>query len=99
MKIRCRHDTKIGVLLKLFEPMSKKTISKKSRLKPEKINKILEDFKEKKLIQELKNKDGIIIYHTTPKGRKLVKHFKYIMKHLEGKKVLPHVSESLKLKK
>jgi len=96
MKIKCRHEIKIEVLLKLFEPMTKKTISKKSRLKPEKINKILEDFKEKKLIQELKKKDESILYRTTPKGRKLVKHFKDIMEHLEGKEVLPHIFDSYK---
>ena len=91
MKLRCRHDIKIEVLLKLFEPMSKKTITEKARLKSSKINKILEDFKERKLIRELKSKDGRILYHTTPKGKKLVKHFKDISDHLEGKEVLPHI--------
>jgi predicted transcriptional regulator len=91
---RCRHDVKIEVLLKLFEPMTKKIIAEKAKLKSKKLNKILEDFKEKKLIQELKEKDGTILYRTTPKGRKLVKIFKDIMDHLEGKEVLPHIFDS-----
>ncbi len=92
--MRCRHDIKIEILLKLFEPMTKKTIAEKTRLKYNKLNKILEDFKEKKLIQELDKKDGTILYRTTPKGRKLVKVFKDIMEHLEGEKVLPHIFSS-----
>jgi len=94
MKLRCRHDIKIGILLKLFEPLTKKNITRKTRLKSPKLNKILEDLKERRLIQELKSKDGRILYHTTPKGKKLVKVFKHIMEHLEGKKVLPHISSS-----
>ena len=94
MKTKCRHDIKIEILLKLFEPMTKETIAKKSRLKPKEINKFLEDFKKRNLIQELDKKDGTVLYHTTPKGRKLVKVFKDIMEHLEGKEVLPHISSS-----
>jgi len=96
MKKRCNHDVKIEVLFKLFEPMTKKTITEKTRLKSRKINKILEDFKEKKLIQELKKKDETMLYCTTPKGKKLVKHFKDIIEHLEGKEVLPHIFPSSK---
>ena len=91
-KARGGHDIKIGILLKLFEPLTKKGIARKARMKSPKLNKILEGFKERKLIVELKSKDGRILYHTTPKGKKLVKVFKHIMEHLEGKKVLPHVS-------
>jgi len=94
MKPRCRHDIKIEILLKLFEPMTKKTVKEKTKLKSKKINKILKDFKEKKLIQELDKKDGTVLYRTTPKGRKLVKVFKDIMEHLEGEKVLPHIFSS-----
>jgi predicted transcriptional regulator len=91
MKPRCRHDIKIKVLFELFRPMTKKSIAKKSRLKSRKLNRILKEFKEKKLIQELNKKDGTTLYRTTPKGRKLVKHFRDIMEHLEEEKVLPHI--------
>jgi len=84
MKIRCHHDVKIEVLLKLFEATTKKTISEKTRLKSKKINKILEDFKNRNFIQELKTKDGQVLYHTTPKGRELVKDFKNVVERLEG---------------
>jgi len=96
MKVRCHHEIKIEVLLKLFEPMTKKTIAEKTRLKSQKINKILEDFKERKLIRELQRKDGTILYHTTPKGKKLVKHFKDIIDHLEGKEAFPHIFDYYK---
>jgi len=91
MKIRCHHEIKIDVLLKLFEPMTKKDVAKKVKLKSRKINKILEDFKERNLIRELKKRDGTILYHTTPKGKKLVKHFKDVIDHLEGEEVFPHI--------
>jgi len=71
--------------------MTKKAITRKTRLKPQKINKILEGFKERNLVRELQKKDGTILYHTTPKGKNLVKHFKDIMDHLEGKDSFPHI--------
>jgi DNA-binding MarR family transcriptional regulator len=91
MKMRCHHEVKIEVLLKLFEPMTKKTIAKKAKIKPKKLNRILENFKERNLIRELKGKNGVILYHTTPKGKKLVKHFKDVIDHLEGKEAFPHI--------
>ena len=91
MKSKCRHDIKIEILLKLFEPMDKNTISRKTRLKSRKLNKILEGFKERRLIRELNKRDGTVLYRTTPKGRKLVKIFKDITDHLEGEEVLPHI--------
>ena len=92
----CRHDVKIKFLLTLFEPMSKKDIYKETRIAYKKINKLLEEFQERKLVQELKRSDGTILYHTTPKGKKLVNHFKYLMDHLEGKEMFPHIFRSYK---
>ena len=97
MKMKCRHDIKIGILFKLFEPMTKETIVRKSRLEPKEMNRFLQDFKKRNLIQELDKKDGTVLYRTTPKGRKIVKYFKDIMKHLEGKKVLAHIYRQRKI--
>jgi predicted transcriptional regulator len=88
---RCYHDIKIEILFKLFKPMTKEVIKEEMRLNSRKMDEILEDFKERKLVEFFKSRDGRIIYHTTPKGRKVVKFFKDIMEHLEGKEVLAHV--------
>ena len=93
MKARCRHDIKVEVLLELFRPLNKKQLKDKTKLKYGKLNKILDEFREKKLIQKLKIKDGFV-YRTTPKGRKLVRIFKELTDHLEGDEVLPHVFSS-----
>jgi predicted transcriptional regulator len=78
-------------MVNLFKPMDSKALRKKNRLSPRKMNNILEDLFERKLIRKLKNKDGTILYRTTPKGRNIVKLYKDLSDHLEGKEVLPHV--------
>ena len=90
---RCRHDVKIGVLLESLEPKTKKDILKKTRLKSNKLNKILYRFEENGLVQELK-KNGTVVYHTTPKGQKLVKLFKDIMDFLDSEDVVSRIFET-----
>ena len=91
MKKKCRHDVKIGIMVNLFKPMDTKSLLKKNRMSIRKMNSILQDLLDKNLIMRLKNKDGIALYRTTPKGRKLVKLYKDLTDHLDGKEVLPHV--------
>ena len=93
---QCRHDVKIKVLFTLFEAMSKKDLYKETKIGYGKLNKLLEEFIERKLIQKLDRKDGSVLYHTTPKGKKLVNHFKYLMDHLEGKEMFAHIFRSYK---
>jgi predicted transcriptional regulator len=90
---RCRHDVKIGVLIESLEAKTKQDILKKTRLKPNKLNKMLDDFEEKGLIQQLK-KSGTVVYHTTPKGQKLVKLFKNIMDFLDSENVVSRIFET-----
>ena len=90
---RCRHDVKIGILLESLEPKTKQDILKKTRLKSNELNKILDSFEEKGLIQEL-NKNGSVAYHATPKGQKLVKLFKDIMDFLDSEDVVSRIFET-----
>ena len=91
MKQKCRHDVKIEILVKLFKPTTTADLKKETKQSTRKLNSILEDLRERKLIRQLKNKDGSVLYHTTPKGRNIVKLYKDLTDHLEGENVLPHV--------
>ncbi|MFH0928796.1 MAG: hypothetical protein V1818_00375 [Candidatus Aenigmatarchaeota archaeon] len=91
MKKKCRHDIKIEIMVKLFKPMTSGSLNQEVRLSSIKLKKNLDELKERMLISELRNKDGTVLYHTTPKGRKLVKFYKDLSDHLEGKDALPHI--------
>ncbi|MBN2202661.1 MAG: hypothetical protein JW700_00535 [Candidatus Aenigmarchaeota archaeon] len=91
MKQKCRHDVKIEIMVKLFKPTSVVDLKKEMKMTTKRMNRILDELFERKLIRKLSNKDGSIIYHTTPKGRNIVKLYKDLTDHLEGEDVLPHV--------
>ena len=67
------------------------SLKQKVRLSPRKMNNVLDGLIQRRLVREIRNKDGTVLYHTTPKGRKIVKLYKDLTDHLEGKEVLPHV--------
>jgi len=91
MKKRCRHDVKIEIMINLFKPMISGSVKQNVRISSRKLNKILDDLVERRIVLEIRNKDGTILYHTTPKGRKLVNLYKDLSDQLDGEDALPHV--------
>ena len=91
MKQRCRHDVKIEIMINLFKPATIGFVKQNVRIGSRKLNKILDDLIERRLVLELRNKDGTILYHTTPHGKKIVKLYKDLSDNLEGKDALQHI--------